>query len=131
MDIQEMLSRVSPDMMLQARRLMNTRAGREMIKEMEEKGIDQNVMQNILKVEETVKVLIIRPNGIVKYKNIKNTECPLNGTTPTKIIKGNYTVWYDANIKHVNKKATKWLNMNVGGMIIVMGDELDKIDFNI
>lgn len=120
---------IPSDLMARAKKIINTPAGREMIKEMGEKGITKEMIEQLMipKVE-TVKVLLIRPNGIVKTRMMASTdECPslLHATTPTKYIKEQYTVWYDANIKTINRKASKWLGFNVGGVIIIMGNDLD------
>ncbi len=127
------LDQIPSDMIAKAKKLSNTRAGREMIKEMHDKGINKEMIEKILtKKSETVTVLVIRPNGIVKPREITlNEECPsiLHAILPTKIVKDQYCIWYDANIKTINKKASKWLGVNVGGMIVIMGEDLNKINF--
>lgn len=127
------LDQIPSDLMARAKKLTNTRAGREMIKEMSNKGINKEMVEKLMKEEkQTVNVLVIRANGIVKSRQIViNDDYPtiLHATLPTKYIKNNYSIWYDANIKTINKKATKWLGFNVGGMIVIIGDDLDKIKF--
>lgn len=121
-DMMQNIDKIPSDVIAQARKFANTRAGREMIKEMGQQ-ID---MENFkIPNQNTLNVLVIRPNGIVKTRSIVISEdCPsiLHATTPTKIIFNDYIVWYDASIKSINKKASKWLNQNVGGMVIVIGD---------
>ena len=119
---------IPSDMLAHLKKITNTRAGREMIKEMGEKGINQEMIQKLLEKKETIQVLVMRPNGIVKKRTVTyNDECPslLHATLPTKYIKEDYEVWYDAHVKTINRKATKWLGFNVGGMVIIMGSDLD------
>lgn len=129
-DLLQNIDQIPSDMIARARKLANTRAGREMIKEMGQKGIDKDMIEKLM--QEPVpseQVLVIRPNGM--YKLRLGDEKLLRATTPTSINKDTYTVWYDANNKTINKRASKWLGFNVGGMIVVTGDDLDKINFNL
>lgn len=122
-EIKNLLNNVPSDVIARANKLINTRAGQEMIKEIQEKGINREMIENLIKPNQ--KVFIIRPNGIVKSRLISlSDECPsiLHATTPIKVIKDNCIVWYDSHIKTVNKKASKWLGFNVGGVVVVIGD---------
>ena len=127
------LDKIPPDLIARARRLTNTRAGREMIKEMENKGINKEMIEKLMPAKaDTIDVLVMRPNGIVKSRKMQTdaSNCSLlHATTPMKVVKNDYTVWYDASILTTNKKASQWLGFNVGGMIVIIGENLDKINF--
>ena len=131
-DLLQNIDQIPSDMIARARKLANTRAGREMIKEMGQKGIDKDMIEKLMQEEKPLQqVLVIRPNGMYKLRFTSDGASLLHATIPTSIQKDTYTVWYDGNNKTINKRASKWLGFNVGGMIVVTGDDLDKINFNL
>ena len=120
------LDKIPSDMIAQARKLVNTRAGKEMLQEMTNKGINQEMITNMMKEhmvkEEYRTVLVIRPNGMIKQRSIVvSDECPsiLHAIKPIKKIHQHYEVWYDEQHKNINKKASKWLGFNVCGMVVI------------
>jgi hypothetical protein len=125
------INNISPDMINRARRLLDTPKGREVMKSLQNTENIQNMIQNLQgeKVE-SKKGILIRPNGIIKLKIINNV--PLEGTDVQFVIiklkNQNITAWYDANNKNINKKASKLLNISVGGMVVLCGEEDITLD---
>lgn len=123
------LDKIPPDMIMKAKRLMDTRAGREMLKDLQKKGIDQEYVNKMIEDQKPIivkkSVLVIRPNGIIKSKLV-GEECPLQGSDIQFIIiklnNQNVIAWYDQKIKTTNKRASKILNMKVGGMVVLCGE---------
>lgn len=120
---------IPPDMINRARRLLDTPKGREMMKNLQNNQDNiQNMMQNLQ--EKSKKGILIRPNGIVKLKIINNV--PLEGTDVQFVIiklkNQNITAWYDANNKNINKNASKLLNIMVGGMVVLCGEDDITLD---
>jgi len=121
------LDHIPPDMIMKARNLMNTRKGREMLKDLEKQGITQESIGQLIDEQKQVRKtgLIIRQNGIIKSKLI-TTECPIQATDPQFIIVNinniNITAWYDKKNNCVNKKASKILGQTVGGQVVLVSE---------
>jgi hypothetical protein len=120
------MDNVPPDMLLKARQLINTPKGRAVLKDLEKQGITQESIGKLIQSTQPPKKmgLLIRQNGIIKSKVI--TETPLEGSDPQciNVVINNINVyaWYDAKNKCVNKKASKLLNMTVGGQVVLYAD---------
>lgn len=117
---------IPSDMILKARKLINTPKGREILKNLESQGITQESIAKMLNPPVHKKTgILIRPNGIMKNKMI--IEAPLEGSDvqSTTIVINNIviTAWYDAKVKCINKRASKLLNMNVGGQVVLTADQ--------
>lgn len=119
---------IPSDMILKARRLINTPKGREILKNLESQGITQESIAKMFNPPPVPKKngILIRPNGMMKNKMITNDE-PLEGSDiqSTTIVINNITItaWYDAKIKCINKRASKLLNMNVGGQVVLTAEQ--------
>jgi len=119
---------ISPDMIMQAKRLINTPKGREILKNLEKQGITQDTIRKLIDKPVIIRKtgILIRPNGIIKIKVINDE--PLQGSDiqSINIVINNIaiTAYYDAKMKTINKKASKLLNMNVGGQVVLVGDDL-------
>ena len=125
---------IPPNLLKQARKFANTKAGREMLKELDDKGINRESIQKTLlpqkNIGELKSVIIIRPNGCIKTKLIDINDLTDKGPTllhavfPVKLIynsltKKNLIVWYDNINKYTNKKASKMIGTTVGGLVII------------
>lgn len=130
------IDHLPPNIINQARKLANSRKGREVIQELSNKGIDKETVSKMIQEQKPIipqiNILIIRHNGILKNKiveqfennppilqgiNIKNMICNELSTGPLHdhII----TLWYDANNKCKNKRINKIINTDIGGMVII------------
>lgn len=125
--------KIPSDLINQARRLANSKKGREILKELNDKGINKDFLDKAMQSQKPIfnkNVLIIRPNGIVKLRKINDTnECPsiLHANKPINIDckMENVKIWYDSDIKFINKRASKLANVDVHGIAIVYHIEND------
>lgn len=113
-----MMDNIPEDILQQAKKLANTKKGREILNDIDKNGIIKNLLN-----ENKKKIIMIRPNGIIKIQMIQENDLQ---TLQVKIIKKqNYTItcWYDSKNKFINKRASKFLNEKVGGHVYVYLDE--------
>jgi hypothetical protein len=130
------IDHLPPNIINQARKLANSRKGREVIQELSNKGIDKETVSKMIQEQKPIipqiNILIIRHNGILKNKiveqfennppilqgiNIKNMIC--NELSIGPLHDHIITLWYDANNKCKNKRINKIINVDIGGMVII------------
>ena len=129
---------IPADLINQARKLANSKAGRDILKELNNSGINKEFIEKAIQSQKAPigdkQVLIIRPNGIVKTKKIIMTDgCPsfLHANKPVDIIctklnmNKTIKIWYDSDIKYVNKRASKYTNITIHGIAIIYSESGD------
>lgn len=130
------IDHLPPNIINQARKLANSRKGREVIQELSNKGIDKETVSKLIQEQKPIipqiNILILRHNGILKNKivdqfennppilqgvNIKHMIC--NELSIGPLHDHIITLWYDANNKCKNKRINKIINANIGGIVII------------
>ena len=132
--------KIPPDLLKQAQKMANSREGKKIIKELNNKGINQESVKKAMSCNNPEcqdqsccklrKVIIMRQNGVIKLKDIPYSEAApsfLHATKPMsmhKIINADLQikVWYDADVKGINKRATNILKQRIAGVVIFYND---------
>lgn len=113
---------IPSDFIVKARQFMNTKQGKEMIKQLNDQGINPDMLAKLIGRKPNQAVVVIRNNGIMKSKlsndNYKETFSTSYVTVIDDIL---VTAWYDDKNKFLNKKASKILNHDVYGQVILEG----------
>jgi hypothetical protein len=150
--LQNAMGSISPDMMEQAKKMMNSGQGTEIIKELQKRGMDphtmrknildqQKAMRGMVKKGNTVKALYINNSRQVKLRDIPSANIKLSVTTILKseqVIEipcsrlaigpwkgAEVKLWYIPNGKVKNRKANKLAGFPVNGEIIILVDSVD------